>query len=75
MGFAAAAENGTVFLVCHSGDGAGVDDIAVAIFCKGADRMPPLCKQLFHSLGLVLIDLAAQGVKAKAHSLTSCSHF
>ena len=64
---AAPADDRPVFLVRHGGDGAGVDDIAVAGSVKLPDLMPKLGQQLLHSLGLVLICLAAKGIKRKLH--------
>ena len=56
---AAAADDGAVFLVRHSGDGAGIDNVGVAGFLKRADLMAPLMQELFHGLGLILIGFAA----------------
>ena len=53
--------------VADGGDGAGVDDIAVADLVKAAEGMPALHQQLLHRLRLVLVDLAAQRVTCKFH--------
>ena len=64
---AAAAEHGPVFLVRHGGDGAGIDDIAVAGVLKGGDVVPLLGQQALHGLSLILVGFAAQGIKSKFH--------
>ena len=63
----AAADHGTVLLVRHGGDGAGVDDVAVADLVKAADLVALREQELLHGLGLVLVHLAAKGVKGKFH--------
>ena len=67
----AAADDVAVFLVRHGGDGAGVDDIAVAGLFKAADSMPGGGEPLLHGLGLVLVDLAAQSIKGVFHGVRS----
>ena len=52
------ADHRPVLFVCHGGDGAGVDDIAVAGLIKAAQGMPLGHKQLLHGLGLILICFA-----------------
>ena len=64
---AAPADDRPVFLVCHGGDGAGVDNIAVAGLVKLPDLVPKLRQQLLHGLRLVLIRLAAKGIECKSH--------
>ena len=65
---AASADNSAVFLVCHRGDGAGVDDIAVARLVPGTDGMTGGGEQLLHGLGFILVDLATEGKKSNIHS-------
>ena len=67
MELPAAADDGTVLLVGHGGDGAGVDDVGVALFVEGTDLMAPLVEQLLHGLGLILVGFATKGVKSKFH--------
>ena len=63
----AAADHRPVFLIRHRGDGAGIDDIPVALLLKAAHRMSHLRKKLLHCLGLILVCLAAEGIKSKFH--------
>jgi hypothetical protein len=63
----APANDGTVFLVRHSSDGASVNDIAVAGFFKTADLMTHLPQKLLHGLGFVLICLTSKSIKAESH--------
>ena len=63
----AAADHGPVLLICHSSDRAGIDDIAVAGLCKGTRNMATGEQKLLHCLGLVLINLAAKGIKSDLH--------
>lgn len=67
----AAADDVAVFLVRHGGDGAGIDNIAVAGLFKAADGMPGGGEPLLHGLGLVLVDLAAQRIKGVFHGVRS----
>ena len=67
----AAPDHGPVLLVRHLGHGAGIDDVGVAGLGKIAGLMAHLPQQLLHGLGLVLVDLAAQGVKGKLHVITT----
>ena len=64
---AAPADHGPVLFVRDGGDGAGVDDVGIVLFLKGADLAARLFQQLLHGLGLVLIGLAAQGIKRNPH--------
>jgi hypothetical protein len=70
MELPAAADDGAVFLVRHGGDGAGIDDVSVADLVKAANLVPLGQQELLHGLGLVLIHLAAKGVKGKFHKIT-----
>ena len=65
---AATAQHGPALFVGHGGNGAGVDHIGVAVPLESADLLTPLKQKALHSLGLILIHLAAQGVKSKFHS-------
>jgi hypothetical protein len=69
--FPAPADQGAVFSGRFAGDGAGVDDVAVAVFVKPADRMPPVPELLLHGLGLILVYLTAEGMKSKSHRNTT----
>ena len=64
---AAAADDGPVLFVRNGGDGAGIDDVGIVLFFKGADFVTAALQQLLHSLGFVLIGLAAQGIKRNSH--------
>ena len=64
----AAADNGTVFLVRNSCDGASVNDVTVADFVKTADLVSLFQQQTLHRLRFILVCLAAKGVKSKFHS-------
>jgi hypothetical protein len=62
-----AANDRPVFLVGHSGNGAGVDNIAVTWLVKAANGVTQSGKKLLHSLGFILICFAPKGVKTKLH--------
>ena len=64
---AATANHRPVLFVCHRRDGAGVDDIAVTGLIEAADLMTLVPEQLLHGLGLILVGLAAKGIKCKLH--------
>ena len=64
---AAPPDHGPVLLVRHGGDGAGVDDIAVARLVKMTDFMAHFRQNMLHGLGFVLICLAAKGIKCQFH--------
>ena len=64
---AAPADDCPVLFVRNGGDGAGIDDVSVAALLKGANLVTPLCEKTLHCLGLKLVGLAAQGIKAKFH--------
>ena len=64
---AASANNGAVFSVCYRGDGAGVDNVAVAGILKSTYAVPLADEKLLHGLGFVLIYLASKGIKAEFH--------
>ena len=67
MGFPATADDGTVLLVRHGGDGASVDDVTVAIVLKMADPMALFRQKPLHRLRFVLICFASKGIKSKVH--------
>jgi hypothetical protein len=69
--FSTPADQGAIFPVRFAGDGAGVDDVAVAVFIKPADLMTPVPEQLLHGLGLILVYLTAEGMKSKSHRNTT----
>jgi hypothetical protein len=64
---AAAADHRPVFLVSHGGDGAGIDNITVAIFSKRGGAVTQILKNLLHCLRFVLIDLTAKSKKTNFH--------
>ena len=49
------------------GDGAGVDDIAVARLVEFTERMTMGQQHLLHCLRFVLVDLAPKGIKREFH--------
>jgi hypothetical protein len=67
IGLAAAANDGTVFLIRHGSDGTGINDIGIAAFVKMADFMPHLGQKPLHGLCFVLICLASKGIKGESH--------
>ena len=50
------------FFVTDGGDGAGVDDIGIRRLLKRHQLVSLRRKLLLHGLGLVLVDLAAEGI-------------
>ena len=67
---AGAADDLAVLLVGQVGDGAGVDDVDLCLGLKGHQGMAPGGARLLNGLGLILIDLAAQGVNSESHGKT-----
>ena len=59
-------DQGAVFPIRHSGDGAGIDDINITVFLRKI--MPQCQKHLLHGLRLILIYLATQCVTLKFHN-------
>ena len=57
-----------VLFIRYRGNRAGVDHIAVTLPGKIPDLMSHGGKELLHCLGLILVYLAAQGIKSKFHS-------
>ena len=66
--------SGPVFLVRHSSDGAGVDDIAIAGFLKAADLVAKIREEPLHGLGLILICLTSEGIKGNFHLVKSTNN-
>ena len=64
---AAPADHRPILLVRHGGDRAGIDDVAVTGFLKAADFVTLFQEKVLHGLGLILICLAAEGIKRKFH--------
>ena len=62
-----AADGVAGFLVGDGGDGAGVDDIAVARLVEFTERMTMGQQHLLHCLRFVLVDLAPKGIKREFH--------
>ena len=58
------------FLVADGGDRAGVDHIGIRAVGKGHDLVAPAAQFLFHGLGFVLIDFAAQRVNGDFHGFS-----
>ena len=73
MGGAAAglADHLAGLLVAHRRDGAGVDDVGVGLPVKGGQGVAPAGELRLHGLGLVLVDLAAQGIDSNSHGFSS----
>jgi hypothetical protein len=67
MGPAASTDHRPVFLIRNRSNGAGIDDISVTGFFKGANVMAQLPEQLLHGLCFILIGLATQGIKSELH--------
>ena len=59
------------FLVAGAGDGAGIDEIHVRLLRKGHDFVTRPFEGFQHGLGVVLIHLAAQGMKRGFHGFSS----
>ena len=62
-----AADGVAGFLVGDGGDGAGVDNIAVARLVEFTERMTMGQQHLLHCLRFVLVDLAPKGIKREFH--------
>ena len=58
----APADHRPVLLIRHSGNGAGVDNIGVGLPLEGDQGVATPGHHLFQGLGLVLVDLAAEGM-------------
>jgi hypothetical protein len=71
VAFPAAADDGPVLFVRHSGNGAGIDDVAVAILFEMANFVTLLDQEPLHSLGFILICLTAEGIKSYFHIVIS----
>ena len=59
------------FLIAHRRNGAGVDDIGVGLPREGDQRVAPALQFGLQRLGLVLVDLAAQGIDSNSHVFSS----
>ena len=67
MGALGAANHVPTFFVADGGDGTGVDDIHIGLCIKLCEGVAAAGQNGLHGLGLVLVDLAAQGVNGIAH--------
>ena len=65
-----AAEPFAALLVAEVGDGAAVDDVDVGPLAFGHHREAVALEQLLQRLGLVQVDLAAEGIKTNAHGVS-----
>ena len=61
-------QEGAIFAVGDGGDGAGVDDEDIAVGLRGR-LVAQTDELLLHGLGLILVDLAAQGKTVKFHKI------
>ena len=61
------ADDVAALLVTDGGDGTGVDDVGVGQVLKGDQGVTAAEQLALHGLGLILVDLAAQGVDGNVH--------
>src|SRR5699024_11677804 len=55
------------FFIADGGDGTGIDEVGVGGTVKGDQSMAPADQLGLHGLGLVLVDLTAQGKNGDIH--------
>ena len=67
VGALGAADHVPTLFVADGGDGTGVDDIYIGLCIKLREGVAAAGQNGLHGLGLVLVDLAAQGVNGIAH--------
>ena len=61
------------FFVAGGCDGAAVYNVGVGLSVEGDEGMPPGQEKFLHGLGLILIDLAAQGIDGDTHGVPPLS--